>query len=181
METLETGFEGLTLIRPLVFTDERGWFSELYKEANYNELIGDSTFVQDNISCSKKNVLRGLHFQAPPFAQAKLVTVLSGKVLDVVVDCRKSSNTYGKYFSVVLDSEKKEQLYIPRGFAHGFISLENDTHFLYKCDGQYNKESEMTLLWDDPDLAIDWGADNPLISSKDLVGVNWKEFNSPFE
>lgn len=181
MELRETGIEGLIEIAPRVFGDERGWFLESYNQARYDSLIKGTRFIQDNLSCSMKGVVRGLHFQAPPFSQAKLVSVIQGKVLDVAVDLRRTSATYGKVFTVILDGERKNQLFIPRGFAHGFASLEDQTVFAYKCDNPYSKESERTLLWNDSDLDIDWGVTSPSLSEKDKTGEAFRSFRSPFE
>ena len=137
-------------------------------------------FVQDNESKSGKNVLRGLHFQKPPFAQGKLVRVIQGKVLDVAVDIRKGSPTYGKYHSVELDAESKRMFYIPEGFAHGFLTLEENTIFAYKCTNYYNKESEGSLLWCDEEIGIDWNVENPVLSDKDKISPLFKDFISPF-
>jgi dTDP-4-dehydrorhamnose 3,5-epimerase len=182
METIATAFEGLIELRPKVFADDRGWFVETYKQSSYlTSLRPGDHFSQDNLSCSSKGVLRGLHFQSPPYAQSKLVTVIHGKALDVVVDLRKSSATFGQHFAIVLDSKIKNQLFVPRGFAHGFIALEEDTFLLYKCDNEYNSDSETTLLWKDPSLSINWGVREPLVSPKDAQGLLWSEFNSPFD
>jgi len=141
----------------------------------------DTMFVQDNQSLSCKGTLRGLHFQSPPFAQVKLVRVIIGSILDVAVDIRKESRTYGEYYSTVLTGKNKNMLYIPEGFAHGFLALENDTVIQYKCSDVYNKESEGGLIWNDPDVNIDWGLDfAPIISEKDKLGVLLKELKSPF-
>jgi len=129
----------------------------------------------------KKGVLRGLHFQNPPFAQSKLVRVITGSVLDIVVDLRNNSSTYGKYFSIFLSDKNLTTLYIPKGFAHGFVALEDDTIFSYKCSDMYNKESEGCLMWNDKDLGIDWNVSNPIISSKDVEGLAFKEFKSKFD
>lgn len=181
MELKETGIDGLVEIFPKVFGDDRGWFLETFNQKRYMDLIGQTQFIQDNLSCSIKGVVRGLHFQAPPFSQAKLVSVLQGKVLDVVVDLRRSSKTYGSVFSTILDGEKKNQLFIPRGFAHGFSSLEDQTIFHYKCDNIYSKDSERTLQWNDADLAIDWGVTSPSLSEKDLSGMAFNSFETPFD
>ena len=181
MEVIRTEFEGLFEIRPRVFEDDRGWFMESFNQERYlNELGNIEPFVQDNISCSGKHSLRGLHFQAPPFAQSKLVMVTQGKALDVVVDLRQSSATYGLHYKVVLDAKLKNQLYVPRGFAHGFVALEDNTYFQYKCDNVYHKNSERTILWSDLQLGIDWGVSEPVISEKDLVGESFHEFVTPF-
>ena len=140
----------------------------------------DENFVQDNQSISIKGVLRGLHFQKPPFAQGKLVRVVKGAALDVAVDLRKGSPTYGQWESVEITGENKLMFWVPPGFAHGFVSLEDGTVFVYKCSNIYNKASEATILWNDPDLNIDWKVENPLLSEKDLQGMLFKDFVSPF-
>ena len=180
MEVLKTPIEGLLVIKPKIFIDDRGNFFESWSQESFAENGLDLNFVQDNQSLSNKGVLRGLHFQNPPFAQGKLVRVIIGSVLDVVVDIRKESSTYGQYFSIELNKENKTILWIPPGFAHGFISLEDDTIFSYKCTGVYNSEYEDALLWSDIDLNIDWGFTNPLVSTKDLVAGNFKNFVSQF-
>lgn len=173
--------EGLVLIVPRRFHDDRGYFFESFNEEKYKAVLGDSTvFVQDNISCSKKNVLRGLHFQLPPFTQGKLVSVLKGKVLDVAVDLRKDSPTYGQHAIVELSAENGLQFYIPPGFAHGFVSLEEDTLFSYKCTNYYSPSHEETLLWNDSKLGIDWKCVSPLVSAKDEIGKLFDTFVSPF-
>lgn len=173
--------EGIHLLQPSVFKDNRGYFFESFNEKKFNSITQlDIDFVQDNQSLSSKNVLRGLHFQLPPFAQAKLVRVVRGAVLDVAVDLRKNSPTFGKYYSVGLNEENNLSLFIPVGFAHGFVALKENTLFLYKCSEYYNKESEQTILWNDPDLNIDWKCTNPLISEKDKEGILFKDFKSPF-
>ena len=181
MEAISTFIDGLIILKPRVFSDERGWFFESFNQKLFNELSNTSTnFVQDNQSCSKKNVVRGLHFQAPPYAQGKLVSVIKGKVIDVAVDIRKNSPTYGKYVSIELSSENKLMLWIPEGFAHGFVALKDDTIFSYKCTNYYNKESEGTLQWNDPDLQIDWTIDKEILSEKDKVAQPFATFVSPF-
>jgi dTDP-4-dehydrorhamnose 3,5-epimerase len=181
MEAISTFIEGLFILKPRIFSDERGWFFESFNQKVFNELTNTSTnFVQDNQSCSKKNVIRGLHFQAPPYAQGKLVSVIKGKVIDVAVDIRKNSPTYGKHVSIELSSENKLMLWIPEGFAHGFVALEDDTIFSYKCTNYYNKESEGTLQWNDPDLQIDWTIDKEILSEKDKVAQPFATFVSPF-
>jgi dTDP-4-dehydrorhamnose 3,5-epimerase len=173
---------GLYSIYPAVYSDDRGYFFESYKETNYASICKGLTFIQDNVSKSKKGTLRGLHFQKMPYAQGKLVQVLHGAVLDVVVDLRKSSSTYGKHFRIVLSAANAIQLYIPPGFAHGFLALEEDTIFSYKCTAPYHQESEGCLLWNDPDLNIDWGiSDTAYISDKDAAGVAFQTFQTPFE
>jgi len=173
--------EGLVLIEPRIFNDERGFFYESFNAQKYKNTLGDEIeFVQDNISHSKKNVLRGLHFQTPPFAQGKLVSVLKGSVLDVAVDLRANSSTYGKHVSVELNAENKHQFWIPPGFAHGFVSLEEGTIFSYKCSAYYAPDNEQTLLWNDEKLLIDWKINEPIISEKDKIGVEFDKFVSPF-
>jgi dTDP-4-dehydrorhamnose 3,5-epimerase len=178
-EVIPTPFEGLFFLRFPVFFDDRGYFTETYNRTALQEIGISHDFVQDNISLSKKNVLRGLHFQSPPHAQAKLVRVVSGRVLDVVVDIRSKSATYGQHFQCELTADNK-QLYIPEGFAHGFLSLEENTTVAYKCSNTYNKNSECGLPWNDPDLAIRWGIEKPLLSEKDEMYSSFKEFTSPF-
>ncbi len=168
MEITSFDIEGPLLIKPRIFFDERGYFFESYNEQQFNKAGLSWKFVQDNESNSKKGVLRGLHFQHPPFDQGKLVRVLKGSVMDIAVDIRKSSPTYGKYVSAKLSAENHLMMWIPPGFAHGFISLEDDTLFLYKCTNNYHKESESGILWNDLDLSIDWGHPSPLVSEKDL-------------
>ncbi len=180
MKIRETKIKDLLIIYPDVHPDERGYFFESYQKEKFRELGIDVDFIQDNESMSMKGVLRGLHLQVPPFAQGKLVRVVRGSVLDVAVDLRKNSETYGKWESVVLSEENKLMLYIPEGFAHGFLVLEDSTVFQYKCTNYYNRESERGIIWNDPDLNIDWGIDNPVVSEKDLEGLSFREFNSPF-
>ena len=170
--------EGLLLLEPHLFEDNRGFFYESYNAKKYNEILGTGCdFVQDNLSVSTKHVLRGLHFQKSPFAQGKLVTVLNGKVLDVAVDIRENSKTFGHYQAVELSAENRLQFWIPPGFAHGFIALEEETLFSYKCTNYYSPEHEKTLLWNDPILAIDWGGvSNPIISEKDLFGQLFQDY-----
>ncbi|TRX50966.1 dTDP-4-dehydrorhamnose 3,5-epimerase [Fulvivirga sp. M361] len=182
MKLTETGFQGLYVLEPSVFQDERGFFMESYNAECFKELGIDTVFVQDNHSRSNRNVIRGLHFQNPPFAQTKLIRTLKGIILDVVVDIRKTSATYGKSFSIELTSENKKQLFIPPGFAHGFAALTNDVEILYKCDQFYNKRSEGGLLYNDLSLDIDWQIDDvqAIVSDKDKVNPKLSEFNSMF-
>lgn len=176
----ETGFEGLVLIKPDIFKDERGFFLETWSKRHVENLGFQWNFIQDNVSKSKFGTLRGLHFQAPPFAQAKYVTVLWGKVLDVVVDIRKNSKTYGQHFSIILDAEDPRILFVPEGFAHGYAVLSDECLFSYKCIGFYNKEAEGGVIWNDVDLNIDWKIDNPILSEKDTNLPTFKQFISPF-
>ena len=180
MELIKTPIEGLLVVKSKVFKDDRGYFFETWSKESFSKNGLDLNFVQDNQSLSSKGVLRGLHFQNPPFAQGKLVQVIKGSVLDVVVDIRKESNTYGQYFSIELNEVNKTILWIPPGFAHGFISLEDDTIFSYKCTGVYDSASEQALLWSDKDLNIDWRFTNPLVSEKDLVAGDFKNLVSQF-
>jgi len=180
MEIIKTPIEGLLVIRPKIFGDDRGHFFESWSKESFTKNGMDLDFVQDNQSLSSKGVLRGLHFQNPPFAQGKLVRVIKGIVLDVAVDIRKDSPTYGQHFSIKLSEKNKTIFWIPPGFAHGFVTLEDDSIFTYKCTGVYNKESEGALLWSDKDLNIDWGVENPLVSDKDLVAGNFINFESQF-
>jgi dTDP-4-dehydrorhamnose 3,5-epimerase len=172
--------EGLLVIKPEVFEDERGYFFESYNEERFRKLGIDVKFMQDNESKSGKSVLRGLHFQVPPFEQGKLVRVIRGAVLDVAVDLRKSSPTYGKWASIELSEKNKWMYWIPAGFAHGFLTLEENTIFFYKCTQVYNKESEKGISWNDTDLKIDWGTVNPLVSEKDKTAGKFRDFVSPF-
>lgn len=166
MQIKTTSFEGLIEIFPDVFADDRGWFYEFYKEETFKKNHLHYTFVQENQSFSKKGVVRGLHFQHPPYAQAKLVTALTGKVLDVVVDLRPTSKTFKQKYYCLLESSKRNMLLVPEGFAHGFSALE-DSIFFYKCSNVYNRESEAGIRWDDPELKIEWRVENPIISGKD--------------
>jgi len=174
--------EGLLLIKPRVFEDKRGYFFESFNKQEFlRHAALDLDFVQDNESMSDAGVLRGLHLQAPPYEQGKLVRVVQGKVQDVAVDIRKNSPTYGQYHSVILSGENKHQFYVPPGFAHGFAVLENKTLFCYKCTGYYNKESELSIKWNDEDIKIDWGIKNPVLSEKDAKNsVSLSSFKSPF-
>lgn len=181
MEIVKTEIQDLLIIKPQVFEDDRGYFFESYNHDKFAAHGVDVQFVQDNESRSMKNVLRGLHFQKPPFAQGKLVRVMRGSVLDVAVDLRKSSSTYGKWASIVLSDKNKWMYWIPAGFAHGFLTLEENTVFFYKCTNIYNKPSEGSILWNDPDLNIDWGKDIiPVLSDKDKVSPLFRDFISPF-
>ncbi len=159
MPFIDTKFEGLKIFEPRVFEDDRGYFFEAYNENAFKAAGIDTQFVQDNQSKSSYGVLRGLHYQRVPYAQAKLVRVLEGKVLDVVVDIREGSPTYGEWFSIELSAENKKQLFVPRGFAHGFVVLSETAVFYYKCDNFYNKASEDGLIYNDPTLQIDWQID----------------------
>ena len=182
MEIIKTPIEGLLVIEPQVFKDARGYFVETYNEKRYREAGIEVRFVQDNQSCSSYGVVRGLHFQRPPYSQAKLVTCTVGRVLDVAVDLRKDSPTFGQWFSVELNEENKRQFFIPKGFAHGFSVLSNQAIFTYKCDELYHPEADGGLLLNDPDLAIDWQVPEELriISEKDKKHPLLRDFASPF-
>lgn len=168
MQIKETGISGLIEIIPAIFEDNRGWFYEFFNKRTFEAAGIKADFVQENTSFSKKGVIRGLHFQKPPYAQGKLVTVLSGKVQDVVVDLRKDSPTFGQPYYCTLDSEKRNMMMVPEGFAHGFAALE-DTIFSYKCTNFYHKPSELGIVWNDPRLNIQWAVKDPVISEKDAV------------
>ena len=180
MNIIKTPIENLLVLEPKVFEDERGYFFESFNKKKLEDIGIKESFVQDNQSLSNKNVLRGLHFQAPPFAQGKLVRVIKGSVLDIAVDIRKESATYGKYFSVILSEQNKKMFWIPPGFAHGFLTLEDQTIFSYKCSGDYNPSSEGSLLWNDPQLNIEWNIDEPIVSAKDQEAQAFTSFKSPF-
>ncbi len=180
MEIIKTPLEGLLVIKPDVFEDERGYFFESFNRDKFLRSGLDLNFVQDNESRSKKGVLRGLHFQAPPFAQGKLVRVMRGAVMDVAVDIRKNSPTFGKWDSIVLTGSNKLMYWIPEGFAHGFVTLEDDTIFFYKCTNVYNKSSEGSILWCDEALKINWSVDQPIVSEKDRISPRFRDFISPF-
>jgi dTDP-4-dehydrorhamnose 3,5-epimerase len=169
MRIITTSIEGLLEIEPAVFQDPRGYFFESWNEQKFKAAGMDFRFVQDNESCSEKGVLRGLHFQVAPHAQGKLVRVVRGAVLDVAVDIRPASATFGHHHALVLSAENKKQFWIPPGFAHGFLTLEDHTIFAYKCTNYYHKDSERSLLWNDPALGIDWGIQNPKLSDKDRM------------
>ena len=180
MEFIRTSINDVIIVKPKIFEDSRGYFYESFNEKLFLENFNEVNFVQDNQSLSQKDVLRGLHFQNPPYAQGKLVRVIKGAVLDVVVDIRKKSPTYGHNFTVELNEINKLQLWIPTGFAHGFLTLENDTIFSYKCTNYYNKDSEDCIFWNDADLNINWNVSNPLISDKDKFGKTFNSFESQF-
>lgn len=180
MKIIETPLPGLLIIEPTVFKDTRGYFYESYNQQLFKKAGITDVFVQDNQSLSQKNVVRGLHFQHPPYAQAKLVRAIKGAVLDVVVDIRKQSPTYGHTFSIELTEDNFLMLYIPVGFAHGFSTLSDNTIFAYKCSNFYNKESEDTIYWKDPSLNINWKVENPILSEKDKAGKPFTNFISPF-
>lgn len=167
MNVQETGIAGLLVIEPQVFSDERGFFLETYSRDRYREVGISEEFVQDNLSSSRSGVLRGLHYQAPPFAQGKLVSVLRGRVLDVALDIRQGSPTYGQHAAVELSAANHRQFWIPAGFAHGFVALEDDTVFAYKCTAPYSKDHDRGIRWNDPAVGIKWGVNDPIVSAKD--------------
>ena len=179
----KTLIQDLVIINPTVFEDSRGYFFEAYNQAKFQENGIEYQFIQDNQSYSTRGVIRGLHLQINPFAQAKLVRVLEGEILDVAVDLRKNSPTYGQYFSVVLSAENKKQLMVPHGFAHGFSVLSETASVLYKVDQLYDKESERGIRYDDPTLAIDWQLDSKevIVSEKDLILPSFNEIDWSFE
>ena len=180
MKINKTFIEDLLIIEPQLFKDDRGFFYESYNKNNLDKVI-NIVFVQDNESKSNKGVVRGLHFQLPPFEQAKLVRCVSGKILDVVVDLRKNSKTYGKSFSIELSSENNKQLFVPKGFAHGFQVLSEDAIVNYKVDNFYNPKFDSGIIWNDKDLSIDWNLDiKPVLSEKDLKLDLFKNLKSPF-
>ena len=174
--------DGIVVIEPTIFVDKRGSFLESYNKNEFEKVIGKVSFIQDNESRSSKGVLRGLHYQTPPFAQAKLVRCIEGEVLDIAVDIRKSSPTYGLYHSEVLSCENKKQLFIPRGFAHGFLVLSDSATFAYKVDNAYTKDNEAGIQWNDKQLGIKWGVKESeiLISDKDVQLPLFSKFKSPF-
>lgn len=180
MTVKETEIEGLKIISPKVFGDSRGYFFESFNKDTYEQLNLEVGFVQDNLSKSSKGVLRGLHFQRPPFAQAKLVQVIKGSVLDVAVDIRKDSSTYGQHYSILLSEENHTQFFVPEGFAHGFLTLEDNTIFSYKCTNIYHPKAEGSIAWNDENLNIDWNVEDPIISAKDNLAEQFSTFKSPF-
>jgi dTDP-4-dehydrorhamnose 3,5-epimerase len=182
MEVISVNIEGLKIIKPQVFKDERGYFAETFNFKKFQEAIGtECRFVQDNESFSGKGVLRGLHFQNPPYDQGKLVRVSQGSVLDVAVDIRKSSPTYGMHHAIVLSEDNHLQFWIPPGFAHGFLTLEEGTKFQYKCTNYYEPSSEGTIDWNDKIINIDWGVSHPIISEKDKKGEEFAIFETKFD
>ncbi len=175
----KTPFEGVLVLQPEIFRDERGYFMETFR-AEHCESVCKVRFVQDNESLSQQGVIRALHFQVPPFGQAKLVRVLSGSIIDVMVDLRKDSPTFGKHYKIKLSAANRKQVFIPVGFAHGFAALENDTLVQYKCSAYYHPQAEGSLRWNDPVLDIDWGIRTPILSDKDRNAPLFENFDSPF-
>ena len=175
MKKEKTNIEGLFIIEYDVFKDSRGYFFESWNKNKFIDININIDFLQDNVSVSKKNVLRGLHFQRNSFSQEKLVQVLKGKVIDVIVDLRKDSKSFKKHEKIILKENDNNMILIPKGCAHGFISLEDQTIFSYKCSNYYNKNYDVTLNWNDQDIGIDWNIENPIISEKDQNGLSFKE------
>ena len=182
MNLIKTTLDGIVVLKPTIFKDNRGYFMESYNQKNINKLVGNVNFVQDNESESSRGVLRGLHFQKPPYAQAKLVRCLKGSVLDVVLDLRKDSKTYGIFETILLTEENKKQLFIPKGFAHGFVVLSETAIFSYKVDNYYNPDSESGVLWNDLDLNIDWKINKKeiIVSEKDKSLPTFNNIINPF-
>ena len=182
MNLIKTKLDGLVVLKPTVFKDNRGYFMESYNQKNINKLLGNVNFIQDNESESSRGVLRGLHFQKSPYTQAKLVRCLKGSVLDVALDLRKDSKTYGIFETISLTEENKKQLFIPKGFAHGFIVLSKSAIFSYKVDNYYNSDSESGVLWCDLDLNIDWNINKNeiIVSEKDKNLPTFNEIINPF-
>jgi dTDP-4-dehydrorhamnose 3,5-epimerase len=181
MEFIETEFSGLWIVRPKVFRDERGFFLESFRMKAFAERGLERPFVQANHARSEaKGVLRGMHFQVPPMAQAKLVRVTKGAVLDVVADLRQGSSTFGRSYSIALRADEFTQLYIPRGFAHGYLTLEEGTEFQYMVDQYYSPEHEQGIAWNDPALGVDWGEVNPILCDRDRNFPRLKNFSTPF-
>lgn len=182
MNKIETKLPGVYIIEPQVFGDHRGWFMESWSSSKMKDLGIDVDFVQDNQSyTSQKGTLRGIHFQQDPMAQAKLVRVVRGVVLDVAVDLREGSPTYKQWVAVELSAENKRQLYIPRGFGHAFVTLSDNVEFVYKCDNLYSKECDRSLRFDDPTLNINWGIDSPILSEKDVNAPFLKDSDCNFK
>ena len=180
MNLIKTKLEGVYILEPRVFGDERGWFMETYSKIKTPE-IAACDFVQDNHSYSKeKGILRGIHFQNGEHAQSKLVRCIRGAVLDVAVDLRKGSPTYMQWEAVELSAENKKQLFIPRGFGHGFLTLTEDVEFVYKTDNYYNYESDRSIIWNDPDIGVDWGTENPVLSEKDSSAPRLRDSDCSF-
>ena len=183
MEVIKTEIEGVVIIEPRIFKDDRGYFYESFSQREFEEKVCRTTFVQDNQSKSSYGVVRGLHFQKPPYSQSKLVRCIKGAVLDVAVDIRKGSPTFGKYVAVELTEDNHRQFFVPRGFAHGFAVLSEEAVFQYKCDNFYNKESEGSVAWNDQELAIDWRipVEKVLLSEKDKLSKSIAEADFLFD
>ena len=182
MEFEKIEIEGLILCKPKLITDKRGFFSEIFRKDLLEGITNQKiNFCQSNTSLSKYGTIRGLHFQKPPYAQTKLIRCVSGSILDVAIDLRKNSKTYGKSFCVELSSENNKQLFVPKGFAHGFQVISDEAIVNYKVDNFYNPKSDSGIIWNDKDLSIDWSLDlKPILSEKDLKLISFKELKSPF-
>ena len=180
MKVEKTFIDGILIIKPDLFEDTRGFFYESFNKTRYNQQGIDAEFVQDNVSKSGIGTIRGLHYQVGQFAQSKLCSVLQGKVLDIAVDIRFGSPTFGQYVSIELSDKNKNQIWIPAGFSHGFLVKSDDTIFTYKCTAYYNKESERTIIYNDADLDIDWQIDKPLVSEKDIHGIAFSDIQKDF-
>lgn len=184
MDVIKTAIEGVLIIEPKVFGDDRGYFLESFNAREFAEKTGlNINFVQDNESKSRYGVLRGLHYQLPPFTQSKLVRVVKGRVVDVAVDIRKGSPTYGKYVTCELTEENHRQFFVPKGMAHGFVVLSDEAVFQYKCDDFYHPEAEGGIAWDDPDIAVEWPITTAAVSlsERDKRHPAFKDYDSPFE
>lgn len=183
MDIIKTDIDGVLIIEPKIFGDNRGYFFESFSQREFNEKVAPIVFVQDNESKSSYGVIRGLHFQKPPYAQSKLVRCVKGRVLDVALDIREGSPTYGQWVSCELTEDNHRQFFIPQGFAHGFSVLSDEAVFQYKCDNFYNKESEGAILWCDPELNINWKIyhEDFIISDKDSKNKMLKNLNTPFK
>jgi len=180
MEILKTGIRDVVIIRPRVFGDDRGYFFESWNKTTLENQLFHHDFVQDNQSLSMKNVLRGMHFQRPPYTQGKLVRVITGSILDVAIDLRKKSPTYLHYETALLSGENKLMFYVPEGFAHGFLTLEDHTIVNYKCTKEYHSDSEITFRWNDPSIAINWAIQNPILSERDREAPFLHQIDNPF-
>jgi dTDP-4-dehydrorhamnose 3,5-epimerase len=181
MEVIKSDIEGVVIIEPRIFEDSRGYFFESFSEREFVEKVCNTRFVQDNESKSSYGVVRGLHFQLPPHAQSKLVRVTEGEILDIAVDIRRGSPTFGKYVAVTLSAENKRQLFIPRGFAHGFVVRKGEATVEYLCDAYYAPDAEGAIVWDDPTIGIDWGVENPIVSAKDAANRRLEECDTLFD
>lgn len=180
MEIIKTPIEGLLVLQPKIWHDDRGYFYESFRSDVFEKLNIEVNFVQDNQSLSQRGTIRGLHFQQSPYEQGKLVRVVQGRVLDVALDIRKNSATYGQHYAIELSAENQTQFYIPPGFAHGFSTLEDNTIFCYKCTNYYHKASEGGVMFNDPALGIDWKVEGLFVSNKDKELPLLKDFASPF-
>jgi len=181
MNIIKTDFKNLLILEPNVIRDDRGYFLESFNEAKFRIETGQNiSFVQDNESVSSKNVLLGFHFQLPPYSQSKLIRVAQGSVVDVVVDLRRSQQTFLQHFKILLSAENQQQLFVPEGFAHGFLVLEDNTIFSYKCSNYYNKASDKSILWNEEAFGIDWGVNQPSLSDKDKFAMKFVDFENPF-